>query len=61
LRPRLAFLARIVGDLAARRRSDATATARPAQDELRSAEEVKRRLDETRTRLKRAHEPPDDR
>jgi len=61
LRPRLAFLADLFGDLArsARRRRADEDSPRPkhepqeSETELRSAEEVKRRLDETRDRLKR--------
>jgi hypothetical protein len=66
LRPRLAFLADLFADVrsSARRRRGAPAPAIPqaggrSEEEL-SAEEVKRRLDETRERLKRESEPGDE-
>jgi hypothetical protein len=79
LRPRLAFLVNLLGDLVATARGrravgDLVATARgprapptagsqsprgqvPAGEDQRSAEELRRRLDETRERLKREIPP----
>jgi hypothetical protein len=62
VRPRLAFLADIVSDLirAVRLRpSDRGYQGRrpPTSEQDRAAEEVKRRLDETRERLKRETPP----
>jgi hypothetical protein len=66
LRPRLAFLADLFADVGAsvRRRRRGPPPAIPqaggrSEEEL-SAEEVKRRLDETRERLKRESEPGDE-
>jgi hypothetical protein len=64
MRPRLAALVNLVGDLADAVRSGAERLlpqrTQPTAREERSADEVKRRLDATRERLKRETPPQDD-
>jgi hypothetical protein len=62
LRPRLAILADAASDIRESvRRARARKRARPsATPEQESADEVKRRLDQTRTRLRSQIPPPDD-
>ena len=61
MRPRLAFLRDLAADLAGaartRRRVAQVPSAPAHREEERSAEEMKRRLDETRARLKQQHPP----
>jgi hypothetical protein len=63
VRPRLARLAALFRQLTGATQSAddtrAPAATSPATEEQRSAEEVKRRLDETRERLKRERPPED--
>jgi hypothetical protein len=62
LRPRLAFLSDLLSDVAgfARRRDQSPSSKPPpaaAREEQLSADEMKKRLDATRARLKREHPP----
>jgi hypothetical protein len=61
LRPRLAFLADLLSDVtgSARRRPKRPPSGQPAagKEEQLSADEMKRRLDATRARLKRERPP----